>query len=235
MILAKKNRILTLLMVAAVITGLTSCLKNNGNDGPEPYNARAFFANVATPQYKVSIFQNNADLLNGNGLEFVNIASGDVNPGPAKIDIKRLGADTLLASMNVTLDTLRYFSFFVYGSQEQGIELYSIREDFSDISTSKANFRFYNMVPGSEAVDLFMGDTKLASSRMYEDFLSGAYNGFNQIDPNTVELTVKNAAGEELAKSSVNFNANGGVYTLMYAGTTGDTGNRKPSLHRFQH
>ncbi|WP_123848106.1 DUF4397 domain-containing protein [Chitinophaga lutea] len=235
MILAKKNRILAVLMAVAVVTGLSSCLKNNNNPAPEAFTY-AFFANLATPTYKISVFQNNADLLGGEGMEFGTVRAGRLKPGPAKFDFKRLGSDTLLSSYNTTLDTLRYFSTFIYGSQTSGVETYHFREDFSNNSTSKAHVRFFNMVEGSEPVDFYIGETKLSSSRMYEDFLSGSYNSFTQIDPNEVSITVKNAAGTELAKiSNVSLAVAGGVYTVVYAGTQGDTGNRKPAIKTFSH
>ncbi len=235
MILAKKNRILAVLMAVAVVTGLSSCLKNNNSPAPEAFSY-AFFANLATPTYKVSIFQNSADLLGGDGMEFGTVRVGRVKPGPAKFDFKRLGSDTTLNSFNTTLDTLRYFSTFIYGSQASTIRTYHFREDFSNNSTSKAHVRFFNMVEGSEPVDFYIGETKLSSSRMFEDFLSSSYNGFTQIEPNEVSITVKNAAGAELAKvSNVSMASPGSVYTIVYAGTKDDTGTRKPTIKAFSH
>lgn len=235
MILAKKNRILAVLMAAVVVTGLSSCLKNNNNNKPEPY-AYAFFANVATPQYKITILQNNQDLTRGNGLEFGKAASGQVNPGPTqKFDFKRLGSDTLLTTYTRTYDTLYYYTSFVYGSQANGIKSYNFREDFSNNETSKAHVRFYNMVEDSDPVTFSIGTTALSSSRMFEDFLGGSYNDLIKIEPNTVDIIVKNAAGTELDKvSSATLNARG-VYSIMYVGTKGDTGNRKPKLVVFSH
>lgn len=238
MILAKKKRILAVLMAAVVVTGLSSCLKNNGNTKPEPY-AMAFFANVATPQYKVSIFQNNQDLTRGNGLEFGKQASGQIKPGPLqKFDFKRLGSDTLLATYTATMDTLRYYSTFIYGTQATGVKAYNFREDFSDISATKAHVRFFNMVEGAEPVTFFIGANAQPSGtdRRYEDFTTGYFNSFSKIDPTTADVTVKDAAGTVLATyNSMPLTTAGGVYTIMYIGTKGDAGNRKPQIVPFGH
>jgi hypothetical protein len=239
MILAKKNRILAVLMVAVAITGLTSCLKNNSNPQPD-YYSMVFISNLATTPYKISAFFNDKDMTGGNGLEYSNAARGRVTPGPLKMDYKRLGSDTLLSTITTTLDTLYYYTFFTYGSQELGIKTYNFREDFTDINTTtKANIRFYNMSPGSEAVDFYVGNgttTPVSSSRTYEDFQSGYYNTTIPVDPNTVEVIVKKAGtGEELARATnVTLNT-GGVYSLVFIGTPGTTGNRKPSVVALNH
>lgn len=235
MILAKKNRILAVLMTVAVVTGLTSCLKNNSNVQPD-INGYAFFANLATPSYKVTLWRDNTDLLRGEGLEFTRQSAGAVNPGPAKIDIKRLGSDTLLTSTNITLDTLRFVSFFIHGTQTHGIKMHTIREDFSDLSTSKANIRFYNMVADSEPVDFWIGETKISSSRMYEDFMGGYYDSFMAVEPSSsAEIIVKKADGTELTRKTVDLGVTGGVYSIFYAGEEGNTGDRKPAIIGYRY
>lgn len=238
MILAKKNRILAVLMVAVAITGLTSCLKNNGDPQPNYYSVM-YIANLATPTYKISPFLNNVDMSNGNGMDYAQPGRAEVKPGPMKLDFKRLGSDTILSSVTATVDTFRYYTFFTYGSQELTIKTYNFVEDFSDISTSKANIRFYNMSPGSEAVDFYIGSSTApaSSQRMYEDFLSGYYNETTPVDPGTVQITVKKAGtAEVLAQAQdINLNSAGYVYSIVFIGTPGTTGNRKPAVIALSH
>lgn len=217
-----KNRFVALLAMVAVVTGLSSCLKNNTT--PEAPTTVIAFIQGSPTTYGMDIFFNTKKA-NTAAFSFGAWAADKFTPGNIKIDFTKSGSDSLLTSITNNFDTLQYNTILLYGSNP--VESYRIREDFSTISREKANVRFFNFVEG-DAVDFFINTTKVSPSRMFEDFYGST--SFQSVDPATVTISVKDLAGTELATlSDVALNAYN-AYSISFMGIRGTTGDRKPVI-----
>ncbi|MGX5819902.1 DUF4397 domain-containing protein [Chitinophaga lutea] len=232
--LTKKNRLVTFLAVAAAATGLTSCLKND-TTAPEPVSA-IFFLNGASTAFDADLYMNDKKI-NSSAFAIGTMAPGYFKPATYKFDFKKVNGDSILATtLPAFYDTARLYTVVAFGDESTGVETYKIAEDFSNNSTSKANVRFFNLSPDAEAVDLFIGSNKVASSRTFGDFASGGYDGFVPVDPGSYTLTVKNAAGDVLASNNdAALTTSAGAYFIFYMGRKAETGTRKAAIKWFQY
>jgi hypothetical protein len=223
-----KNRFVALLAVVAVITGLSSCLKNNVT--PQQPSTVIALINGATPSYGMDLYFNTKKA-NSTTFNYAAYGVNQFDPAVYTIDFKKAGGDSLLSSVNANFDTLQYHTILIYGLAP--VRTYNIREDFSDISRDKANVRFLNMTEGNDPVDFFINTTKLSPNNYFQDFLGNT--DFQEIEAANVTITVKDAAGAELAtlpnQSLQAFNA----YSIAFIGTKGTTGDRKPSIVVLRH
>ena len=217
-----KNRFVALLAMVAVITGLSSCLKNNVT--PEaPSTVIAFIQ--GSPAFGMDIFFNDKKA-NSSAFAFGAWAADKFAPGNIKIDFKKTGADSLLTSVTANFDTLQYHTIVLYGNSP--VKSYNIREDFSDISRDKANVRFFNLVDDTAPVDFYINTTKVSPNSYFEDFRANP--DFQVTDPATVTLVVKDQAGAELASLPDVTLAAYNAYTISFMGVKGQTGDKKPVI-----
>lgn len=227
-----KNRIWAMLALVVAITGLSSCLKNNTTP-QKPYTTVVFFSAVPF-SYSADVYINNAKTISGMG--YGNGTGFNIDPGNLKIDFKKNGGDSLLATTTNVYDTLGYHTHILYGSSP--VDVYTIDESqtFSDISGDQANIRFFNLSTDIGPVDFFINTTKISSNRQFEDFLGGTYDDFQPVEANTVSLTVK-AAGKDSTiamKNDVQL-ARGYAHTIVLTGLSGNTGDLKPAITSLNH
>ena len=159
-----KNRFVALLAMVAVITGLSSCLKNNTT--PDPPSTVIDFIQ-GSPAFSMDLFFNTKKA-NSAPFAFGESVGDRFAPANITIDFKKAGQDSLLTSVNANFDTLQYHTIVLWGSSP--VKSYKIREDFSTISREKANIRFLNLVDDTNQVDFFVNNAKFSSSS-YQDFL----------------------------------------------------------------
>lgn len=229
----KKNRIWAMLALVVAFAGLSSCLKNNTTP-QKPYTTLWFIGGVPTT-YAADIYINDAKAASNFGYA---IAGGFTyeNPGSFRVDFKKAGGDSLLATTTGIYDTLDYHTHILYG--QSPIDVYTIDEayTFDELSTEKSNVRFFNLSPDLGPVDFYINDTKVSSSRQNMDFLGGVYDSFVPTDAGTVTVRAK-AAGtdtEIAVKTDVQL-GRGYPHTLFLVGLEGNTGDFKPKIAITNH
>jgi hypothetical protein len=221
-----KNRFVALLAMIAVITGLSSCLKNNVT--PEAPSTVIVFIQ-GSPAFSMDLLFNSKKA-NSAPFPFGESIGDRFAPANIKIDFTKAGSDSLLTSVTANFDTLEYHTVVLWGSSP--VKSYNIREDFSTISREKANIRFFNLVDDTNPVDLFVNNTKFTGS-YYEDFQ--ANTEFQAVEANTVSFTVKDQAGTVLATLADKTLAPHYAYSIIYMGVKGQTGDKKPVIKILQH
>ncbi len=221
-----KNRFVALLAMVAVITGLSSCLKNNTT--PDPPSTVIVFIQ-GSPAFSMDLFFNTKKA-NSAPFAFGESVGDRFAPANITIDFKKAGQDSLLTSVNANFDTLQYHTIVLWGSSP--VKSYKIREDFSTISREKANIRFLNLVDDTNQVDFFVNNAKFSSSS-YQDFLGDT--DFQAIEANTTSFTVKDQAGTVLATLADKTLNPHYAYSIIYMGVKGQTGDKKPVIKILQH
>ncbi|MBO9151427.1 DUF4397 domain-containing protein [Chitinophaga sp. GCM10012297] len=226
----KKSRLWALAAVAVAITGFSSCLKNSDPTPPEPQTLIAFVNGVASPTYGLDIFQE-GQKITPTPIAFGEAVGARFKPDRYKFDFKKGGVDSLLNTLTATYDTSAYNTVVVYGEQSTGIEVHRILENFENISRTKTNVRFYNLMSGPDGVDVFIGANKIFASRYYADFVGGGYSQFEAVDAGNTTVTVKDAAGTQIAtKGDAALTAVGGAYNIYLMGQKDSTGVTKPVI-----
>ena len=223
----KKHRFLAVLAIAAALTGLTSCLKNTTTP-QQPYTL-VTLVNTAPTSYSADIYLNNKKA-SDQPYAFGNVAGRSaLTPGNLTFDFKKAGSDSLLASTSAFFDTLQYNTIILYGVSP--VNVYRIHEDFSNVSQSKTNARFFNSAPGTDNVDFYVGATKVPGAQNFADFTGGGYNSFLILEPGNNTITAKDATtGNTLATLQDANLLQGYAYTVFLVGLKTETGDRKLAI-----
>lgn len=226
----KKSRLWTLAALTVAVTGFSSCLKNSNPEPQKPVTYVAFVNSLATT-FGSDIFLDGTKITTKE-IKFGEAAGQVFNPKSYKFDFKKYGADSLLATVTAVFDTSAYNTLILYGDKNDGAHIHRIRENWANPATDKANVRFFNLMPESPAVDLFIGGNKVFSSRQYEDFVTGQYDNFTATPEGSQVMVAKDAAGTEIAidNNSVTL-VRGGFYNIYLQGVKGTTtGDLKPRI-----
>lgn len=225
----KMSRLWTLAALTVVAaTGFTSCLKNSDPQPQQPVTYVAFVNSLGT-EYGVDIFMD-AKKINSDQFKYGAADGALFTPKNYKIDFKKFGTEVLLASESAPFDTSRYTTLILHGDGSHA-DVHRILETWSNAATDRANVRFFNLVPNSGPVDLYIGETRVWGGRQYEDFMSGQYDQFTANNLGTFNIVAKGPGGDTLAIKEVSLAARGGFYNIMYQGIDSvTTGDLKPKI-----
>jgi len=185
-----------------------------------------------------SAYPNNATVLLNDTLATVSagIAPGQysprygtVKPGSYNVKFESAASDSLLSEIPTSsFDTLNFYTLVMYSVPVTGVvQSAKIADDFSTISSSQANYRFFNLSPLHTKVDFYLNSAIAQQSRTTADnFNNSLLNAFQQVNAGTYTLTLKSAGTDSVIVSTGNITlALGGAYTIFLSGVDGSTTN----------
>lgn len=154
---------------------------------------------------------------------------GTVRPGTYDIKLEAATSDSLLTEIpGFAFDTLNFYTLLVYTVPQTGVvRAASIQDDFSTLSSTLANFRFFNLCLTHPRVDLYLNSTVVQQGRTTADNASNnLLNGFQTTTPATYTLTAKAAGTDSVIASVGNIALVGGnAYTIFLSGIDGSPSN----------
>ncbi|MBN9380068.1 MAG: DUF4397 domain-containing protein [Chitinophagaceae bacterium] len=147
---------------------------------------------------------------------------GRITPGSYKVTFMTAGSttDTLSKILSDSYDSLRFYTLVLFNRADSSLGSMKINDDFSSLSLSSANYRFFNFCPDAPAVDLVLNTTVVQASRhTVDNEYGGYYNTFSTLTPGGYSVTVKKAGTDSViaSVSSVNLQA-GAAYTIFLSG-----------------
>lgn len=154
---------------------------------------------------------------------------GTLQPGTYSITFKTNGGSDTLTSIpgEQVLDTLNFYTLIMYNDTALAVKSMLIHDDFTSISTSNANYRFFNLSPDAHDVDFYINGKGSGVSPTYSNRYTGdnsvysTYNTFISTAPNAYNLEVRNHYTDIVIASTTGTNLVGGnVYTFFLVGTT---------------
>jgi len=154
---------------------------------------------------------------------------GPWRPGTFDVKFEAATTDSLLAEIPGTLfDTLNFYTLLVYSLPQTGVvKATSIQDDFSTISSTQANYRFFNLCSTHPKVDLYLNTTVVQQGRTTADNNSNfTFNGFQPATPGTYTITAKTAGTDSVIVSVSNISLGlGNAYTIFLSGVDGSSSN----------
>lgn len=154
---------------------------------------------------------------------------GPVRPGTYDIKFVAASSDSLLTEIpSVVFDTLNFYTMIVYTVPHTGaVRAVSIQDDFSTLSSTQANYRFFNLCSTHPQVDLYLNSTLLQQGRTTADNATNfSLDGFQTTTPGTYTITAKVAGTDSVIVSRGNVPlALGNAYTIFLSGIDGSSSN----------
>lgn len=232
--LTKKNRVWAAAALLTVVTGMTSCLKNDNNVTPQRQTAKVIVMNVSNSTIPASFYDNGQKISkDGVSVGFNFVAPYNALGGAHAFDLKKLTGDSVIATSNATLDSNLYYTHVIFNNPVKSI---TVLNDLASASQTKINIRCFNLSPNgpNDKVDFYIGSEKIDSNRAYmsigELASSTTFKQFSNFSVNNA-VTIKKAGTDVVLatnnKLTITSFSTGLVYTIYFAGTPGSTGTDK--------
>lgn len=220
--------------IVAAVYVLSGCLKSP-DITPTPPKAYVSIMHLAPTAPSLDVFFNDKKVSNnpftpGN----VTVAYNAIDKGAFSIKFKKAASDSIVAELPLAqYDSLNYYTLFIYNLQANGpAEATRIKDDFSDLTPAKPFYRFFHGSPNTDAIDLYMDNAKIESSRMLAD--NTGYDPLNKFLATTSgyhTVQVKLAGTETVIATLNQFELlAGNAYTFYLRGLDGGTGASELSL-----
>lgn len=206
-----------LLSVCVLLAGVySSCNKTNGDLPPEPI-VSAYINVVNAGADTINVFQNGSRINNTTSF-YPNGSAGylEVAAGLQQYQIKKAGSPDVVASLPLTLDSARAYSFFIAGLSDDKTFLIN---DLVPNSAENVYIRYVNASPGGNF------DVKIGSSFSAADIAFKGATAFIKVSSGKNTLNIYPAGTLTPVSTGTLTLEDGKVYTLFTKGAAGGTGN----------
>ena len=216
-----------IVVFAFMIGGLTGCIKSGSNFNSSTSGV-TFLSIMNLSSSSTDIYFNGTKASQSAALAgFYDSKYEQIKPGAYDIQFKLGGADSVLADIPTSLyDSLDFNTLILYNTTAGGpVNAVRIEDDFSTLSVSSANYRFFNMCPDAPSVDVYFSGTATQSNRTIADNVNNpGYNSFQTITPGIYNVAVKKAGTDSVIVSldGVNLAASTAT-TIFLKGRAGNT------------
>jgi hypothetical protein len=215
---------------SSIILGLAvlgvGCMKTGATVNMSPVSYVSVM-NLAPYGSSVDIYFNATLVSPAGGIlpEQFSTEYGQLKPGSYTVDFKKAGTDSLLVELPAAVyDTSNFYTLVIYNTQPGGnaVQATRIQDNLSQISTSYSYYRFLNMSPDAQSVNLLMNGTSIQMNRTPADNVgSQSYDQFQSINPGEYTIQVQNSTTDSLLASQSNYPfAAANVYTVILMGTS---------------
>jgi hypothetical protein len=155
---------------------------------------------------------------------------GSIIPGTYNITFDKAGTDSLLAAIPATpLVNGGFYTLFLYNSTPGGgpISAAKITDDFSTLSQTNANYRFFNLSPDASPVDVYLNGTVVQSGRTTADNTANTVlNNFQTVAPAIYTVEVKSTTTDSVLATLTGQNLTAGnAFTIFLSGTDKNSNN----------
>jgi hypothetical protein len=213
-------------IILALFAGGAGCVKGGAtvNTTPKSYVS---VLNMAPYSSSVDIYFNGTLVTPSGGVvpEQFSTEYGQLIPGSYTVDFKKAGTDSLFVELPVAAyDTNTFYTLVLYNTQpgSSAVQAARIEDNLSQINTSSAYYRFFNMSPDAANVNLLMNGAVAQPNRTPADNINNqSYNQFLAVSPGEYTLQVENAISDSVLGTQSNYPfAAAYVYTIILMGTS---------------
>jgi len=227
----KKYRLWAIAALLVTVTGFTACLKSEDTT-PQRQQAYFFFIGAYTGHQGMDLYDNNSKL-NSSALTYDFAAPYHADGGLHEFVFKKNGSDSVLAENTNLFDSLQIYTMVLYGDSATGAVLKPVHDDYTATSTTKVNYRFYNLSSTAGPVDMYINDSKLSSNVYYagQGGLSSAFTTTDATGSGSVSIKIKAAGKDSVIAQKDNVPLQVGYpYTIYLKGVSGGADDRKLSV-----
>ena len=221
------------LAVAAIVSILaTGCLKTVENSKQDPLSL-VYLMHVAPKAPAVETYFDGTKVSDGIAPGAISVSYSAVASGIFGVSFKKAGADSLVAEVpTLSYDSAKAYTLILYNDADGKGKAVRVSDDFSNITYDKAYYRFFQMVPNLDKVDLYIDGTAYDQMRLPADNVNN--NFFNQFSPigygyHTIQI--KLTGTETLIAQAIDVRMDqGNAYTIVLKGLAGQSGAYAPSI-----
>jgi hypothetical protein len=219
----RKFRSVVVFFILALGTGWAGCKKTGSSLTVNPVSYLSLI-NEATYSGAANVYLNDTLITVQQGIPAGTFSSqyGNVRPATYSVKFVSVSGDSTLATIpGSAFDTLNFYTLILYnpvsgGSSAQAIKIW---DDFSTLSTTSANYRFFNLCPDYSSVDLYLNTNLVQPGRTTADNAGNlSLNSFQTIAPANYSVTAKKAGTDSVIAMVTTQMLQGSAYTIFLGG-----------------
>jgi uncharacterized protein DUF4397 len=220
-----------LVMMILMAGGLSGCLKSSVSGNGNSAGTGAFITAMNLAYYSPSavIYLNGNVLTNPISPGSFSQTYFSITPGVYDAQFKSATADTLLSDIpSSPYDSAEFYTLILYNGAVGGpAESVKIADDFSTVSSTSTNYRFFNMCPDVPKVDLYFNTTLVQAGRSVADnVMNTSFDIFQQAGAGTYTIQAKSAGTDSVVASVSDYPMlSQTAYTIFLSGKSGGAGN----------
>lgn len=222
------GRIFRVFGVVMIVGALSGCMKTGTSNQNSNNVSFVTLMHMAPFSSSTEVYFNGDKKTSAIASGTFSTSYGQVPPGIYDVKFKVAGSDSVLSAIPAdTYDSLGFYTLVLFNRADSSIGSIKIDDDFSNLSQSSANYRFFNYCPDAPSVDLIMNSTTAQPGRHTADNeFSSYYNSFQPIAGGGYTLTAKKAGTDSVIASATSVNlVPGAAYTIFLAGKKNSTTN----------
>jgi hypothetical protein len=210
---------LSLILVFAIATGISSCKKND--DIPADQDNRTANLNVINASADTLNYYINGTRINNNSSLYPLGSSGyiGVPVGEKTYQFKKAGNPNVLFTLPLKLDSGLVYSVFVAGQTDT--EAFTAIDTLTTVA-DKAVVRFVNASPDAGNLDAAVGDTVKFNTRAFK-----TTTVFLPVGPGLKRIRIYQAGSSTALIDETRIMQAGRIYTLFTKGRSGGSGTAK--------
>jgi Domain of unknown function (DUF4397) len=204
-----------MVIVILMAGGLSGCLKSSVNENTNSVGSNAFISAMNLAFYSspsIQIYLNDNVLTNPMAPGSYSQTYFSITPGIYDTQFKTVGStvssDSVLSDIpSSEYDSSGFYTLILFNSTIGGAaESVKIKDDFSTVSSTNSNYRFFNMCPDAPVVDLYFNTKIVQAARSVADNVTNTgYNAFQQVTPGTYTIQAKKAGTDSVVASVSNY------------------------------
>lgn len=210
-------------MAGILIIGSTGCTKavSTSSNSANSYTYVSMM-NLAPYSPSTVLYLNGAAATSAIAAGSVSQNYGSITPGNYAVNFET-STDSVLAQLaSAAYDSASFYSLVLYNTPvTHTSQAVRITDDFSGISSSNSNFRFFHMSPDLGAVDLYLNGTLTQAARTSADIVSSsALTAFQQVTANTYSIQVMKSGTDTVIATIRKSLTPGNAYTIFLSGSS---------------
>ena len=224
--LQRPGIILCIAIFAFLATGITSCSKS-GVTNTTTISTYDTVMNLSSWSPSTEIYFNGSKSTQAITAGNYSQSYASLKPGSYDVQFMKAGGDSVMADIPASsYDSLSFYTLIMYNaSRNSPASAVKIQDDFSTVSATSSNYRFFNMCPDVPQADLYINNTMVQSVRTVADNVNyPSFNAFQQFTGGTYTIQVKKAGTDSVIASINSYPMQvQNAYTIFLDGKIGST------------
>ena len=214
-------------VLLVVLGSMSGCVKT-GTTGSTTTSNISFVTlmNMAPYSAQTTIYFNSQAATSAVAAGAYSASYSSIPAGSYDVQFKKAGADSIMSELPASnYDSLGFYTLILYNSKDSSAKSMKIKDDFSGLSLSAANYRFFQLSPDLGTVDLYLNSNVAQSGRSLADNASyGLYNTFQTVTAGSYQITAKKAGTDSvIATLNTVSLSSANAYTIFLQGSSSNS------------
>lgn len=220
------RNVLKISVLIFVLGTMAGCVKTGSSSTTTTNISFVSIMNMAPYSPDAQIYFNDKQATSAVSAGSYSSSYAQISAGSYSVQFKKSGGDSVMSELTTsTYDSLGFYTLIMYNAKDSTVKSAKITDNYSGLSLSAANYRFFHLSPDVSTVDLYLNSSAVSQGRSLADNVGyNYYNQFQTITTGSYNIVAK-AAGTDSVIATLNSVSlqTGNAYTIFLQGGKNNT------------